>query len=88
MLLVYGEKKLCVGECLLEKMEVNLLNLLFKAWFALLVGSPFHQSHKKINLFKSALFGQFLSSTSFSENASENFQGLGMGTNHSSADMR
>lgn len=42
MLLLNGEKN-CMGERLPGKMEVNLLKLLFKAWFALLVGSPFHQ---------------------------------------------
>lgn len=57
MLLLNGEKENCMGECLPGKMEVNLLKLLFKAWFALLVGSPFHQSHeKKINPFRNALF--------------------------------
>lgn len=69
------KKTVYVGECLPGKMEVSLLKLLFKAWFVLLVGSPFHQSHdkKKINLFRNVPFGQFLSTTYFSENASEKF---------------
>lgn len=43
-------------------MEVNLLKLLFKAWFALLVGSPFHQSHGKK---KSILLGMLSLVNSF-----------------------
>lgn len=65
-------KTVYVGECLPGKMEVSLLKLLFKAWFVLLVGSPFHQSHDKKK--KSIFLGMFPLANSFQPLISQKMQ--------------